>query len=108
MKNDIEKKAFLMTVKYFIKTTIELIMKTIIILLVSYIIGSVMINKLAIIPKTYTPVITCVSIFCGLLVLLFVIDIIDIIKREFKYRRMLYEFEILYDIYKAKKERKDD
>ena len=101
MQNDIEKKAFLMTVKYFIKTTI-------IILLVSYIIGSVIINKLAIIPKTYTPVIICVSIFCGLLVLLFVIDIIDIIKREFKYRRMLYEFEILYDIYKAKKERKDD
>ena len=107
MQNNIEKKAFLMTVNYFIKSAIKLSIKIMIILLLSCIIGRAMLDGLSIVPKTYTPVITCASIFCGLIVLLFLIDIKNIIKREFKYRKMLYELEILHDMNKNKKESRD-
>lgn len=57
--------------------------------------------------KARKHIIACVSILCGLIVLLFAIDVIDIIKREFKYRKMLYELEILHDMNKNKMRDRD-
>ena len=107
MQNDIEKKAFLMTINYFVKTAIKWLIKATIILSISCIMGRAMIDGLAIVPKTYTPIVICVSIFCGLLAFLLVADIIDIIKLEFKYGKMLYELEILHDMNKNKREDRD-